>query len=84
MSGRADEALDPLRGALTMCANSDDKLQEAEVLYEMGLALSATGDAAGAGESWRAALQAFQRIGALTQMQWVRDAIAGLEPAKKA
>jgi tetratricopeptide (TPR) repeat protein len=78
MSGRADEALEPLRGALTMCSNADDKLLEAEVLYETGLALAATGDQGAARQTWGAALVAFEHIGALTQAQWVRSAIAGM------
>lgn len=67
-----------------MCSNADDKLLEAEVQYELGLALSASGDVTGARDTWSQSLQGFQRIGALTQAQWVRDAIAGLEPAKQA
>ena len=81
MMGRPKEALDPLRGALTMCSNADDKLLEAEVLYETGLALAAAGDQAEARDTWVAALEAFQRIGALTQAQWVRSALGGLESA---
>jgi tetratricopeptide (TPR) repeat protein len=78
MTGRAEEALDPLRGALTICENADDKLLEAELLYETGLAYDATGAHGDARENWKAALRAFQRIGALAQAQWVQDAIAGL------
>jgi tetratricopeptide (TPR) repeat protein len=81
MMGRPQEALDPLRGALTMCSNADDRLLEAEVLYETGLALAAAGDREAARETWAASLKEFRRIGALTQAQWVEDAIAGLESA---
>lgn len=68
MSGRAADATDTLRYALTLSAITEDALLGAETLYQFGLALDAFGDPKGAKNAWYSALEAFERIGA---RQWV-------------
>jgi tetratricopeptide (TPR) repeat protein len=68
MSGRAGEATDTLRYALTLSAITEDALLGAETLYQFGLALHDFGDQKGARSAWDGALEAFERIGA---RQWV-------------
>jgi tetratricopeptide (TPR) repeat protein len=76
LSGRAQESLDPLRGALAICANADDALLEAEVLVETGSALADTGDRGAARESLESALQVYKRIGATKQALRVEEIVA--------
>jgi len=68
LSGRAADATDTLRHALTLSAITEDALVGAEVLYQFGLALLAFGDGRGGIEALKAALEAFDRMGA---RQWV-------------
>jgi tetratricopeptide (TPR) repeat protein len=74
-AGRPDESLEPLRGACTICENADDALLEGEVHYETGLSHAVLGDAGAAHESWTNALKVFERIGATSQAQRVREAM---------
>lgn len=78
LSGRPDEALEPLRGALRICANADDALLEAELQFETGLACVECGDHPQAMESWTTALHGFERIGAHAHAEKVRDSISAL------
>ena len=73
LSGRSREALEPIRGALQICANASDALLEAELLHEAGVAHAECGDHAAAREMWTTALSAFERIGAQVQAQRVRS-----------
>jgi tetratricopeptide (TPR) repeat protein len=68
LSGRAADATDTLRYALTLSAISEDALLGAETLYQFGLALHDFGDPKGARNAWYSALDAFERIGA---RRWV-------------
>ena len=68
LCGRPIEAADTLRYALTLSAIAEDALLGAETLYQFGLALFTAGRRKEAHESWRAALDAFERIAA---RQWV-------------
>lgn len=68
LSGRAEDAADTLRHALTLSAVGEDALLGAEILYQFGLALDATGDEKHARSAWNSALDAFERIAA---RQWV-------------
>lgn len=68
LSNRPTEAVATLRHALTLSAVGEDALLGGEVLYQFGLALFASGDAAGARQILDAALETFERIAA---RQWV-------------
>ncbi len=67
LSGRAGEATDTLRHALTLSAITEDALVGAEVLYQFGLSLLAFGDAKRGADALNSALDAFERMGA---RQW--------------
>ncbi len=67
--GRASEATDTLRHALTLSAISEDALLGGELLYQFGLALRAFGDLRGAQDALASAQDAFERMGA---REWVR------------
>jgi tetratricopeptide (TPR) repeat protein len=75
LSGKSREALEPLRGALQICANAADALLEAELHYEAGMAHAECGDHLAAREMWTTALDAFEHIGARAQAQRVRSTI---------
>jgi tetratricopeptide (TPR) repeat protein len=76
LSGRPIEAADTLRYALTLSAVAEDALLGAETLYQFGLALFAAGRRNEARESWRAALDAFERIAARQWVQRVRHRLS--------
>ncbi|HTE44607.1 MAG TPA: tetratricopeptide repeat protein [Gemmatimonadaceae bacterium] len=66
--GRPADAVEILRRALTLSAAGEDALLGAEILYQLGMALDATGDIKGARDQWRSALEAFERMAA---RRWV-------------
>ncbi len=68
LSGRAADATNTLRHALTLSTAGEDALLGAEILYQFGLALDASGDETHARTAWNSALDAFERIAA---RQWV-------------
>ncbi|MEO5567464.1 MAG: tetratricopeptide repeat protein [Gemmatimonadaceae bacterium] len=74
LSGRPADALEPLRTAMALSAVAEDALLGGEIMFECGLALAGLGREAEARQSWSAALDAFDRIGA---QGWV-DRVNGL------
>ena len=76
LCGRPIEAADTLRYALTLSAIGEDALLGAETLYQFGLALFAAGQRNEARESWRAALDAFERIAARPWVARVRHRLS--------
>jgi tetratricopeptide (TPR) repeat protein len=76
MAGQAREALEQLRTAMTLSAVTEDALLGGEIMYECGLALGQLGDMKGARQSWAAALDAFERIGAVDWVERVRGTLA--------
>jgi tetratricopeptide (TPR) repeat protein len=74
--GRASDAADTLRYALTLAAVGEDALLGGEILYQFGLALYDSNDAAMALEVWNTALDAFERISAREWISRVRERIA--------
>ncbi len=76
LAGQASEALEPLRTAMTLSAVAEDALLGGEIMYECGLALADSGDLAAARQSWTAALDAFERIGAGDWIDRVRTVLA--------
>jgi hypothetical protein len=80
VAGRAAEALDPLRTAMALSAVSEDALLGGEIMYECGLALSDLGRETEASQSYMAALDAFERIGANGWVDRVRNSLE--EPRK--
>jgi Flp pilus assembly protein TadD len=64
IDGRPSEALEPLRTAMALSAVSEDALLGGEIMYECGLALADLGRLSEARQSFMAALDAFERIGA--------------------
>ncbi len=79
VSGRPVEALDPLRSAMALSAVSEDALLGGEVMYECGLALFDLGRNTEAEQSFMAALDAFERIGAQGWVDRVKTSIGGPE-----
>ena len=67
LMGRPSEGADTLRHALTLSAVGEDALLGAEIFYQFGMALHASGDVVMAKEVWKTALEAFERIAA---RQW--------------
>lgn len=67
LAGRPSDAVETLRNALTLSAVAEDALLGAEILYQFGLALHASGDLHMATDVWKTALEAFERIAA---RQW--------------
>ena len=67
--GRASQATDTLRHALTLSAITEDALLGGELLYQFALALRAFGDLRGAQDAFASAQDAFERMGA---RDWVR------------
>jgi tetratricopeptide (TPR) repeat protein len=76
LMGRSETAVETLRHALTLSTLGEDALLGAEVLYQFGLALHAAGDARMAGDVWRAALEAFQRIAAPDWIERTREVLS--------
>jgi tetratricopeptide (TPR) repeat protein len=74
-SGRAAEALDPLRTAMALSAVSEDALLGGEIMYECGLALADLNRHTEARQSFLAALDAFERIGANGWIERVRGSL---------
>jgi tetratricopeptide (TPR) repeat protein len=68
LAGRPAESVEILRHALAFSTEAEDALVNAEILYQYGLALHASGDAEAAETAWKGALEAFERVGA---RQWV-------------
>jgi len=77
MSGRPTDAVTTLNAALTSSAVGEDALLGAEILYQLGMALHACGQADGARDAWNAALEAFERIDA---RRWVSRMQQRLSP----
>jgi tetratricopeptide (TPR) repeat protein len=75
VSGRPADALDPLRTAMALSAVSEDALLGGEIMYECGLALSDLGQATESRQSYLAALDAFERIGANGWVNRVRASL---------
>jgi tetratricopeptide (TPR) repeat protein len=76
---RPDEALEPLRTAMALSAVAEDALLGGEIMYECGLALAALGRLSEARQSYLAALDAFERIGA---NGWIDRVNLSLEEVK--
>ena len=70
--GRPAEALEPLRTAMALSAISEDALLGGEIMYECGLALLDLRRGTEARQSFLAALDAFERIGAQGWVDKVR------------
>jgi tetratricopeptide (TPR) repeat protein len=70
--GRPAEALEPLRTAMALSAVSEDALLGGEIMYECGLALMDLNRTTEARQSFLAALDAFERIGAQGWVDKVR------------
>lgn len=83
LAGHPSDALDPLRTAMTLSAVAEDALLGGEVMYECGLALADTGDLLAARQSWTAALDAFERIGAGDWIARVRSLLADGGPRER-
>jgi tetratricopeptide (TPR) repeat protein len=77
VAGRSAEALDPLRTAMALSAVSEDALLGGEIMYECGLALADLGQVTEARQSFLAALDAFERIGAGGWVDRVRNSLDG-------
>jgi tetratricopeptide (TPR) repeat protein len=75
LGGKPNESLEQLRTAMTLSAVTEDALLGGEIMYESGLALAATGDLKAARQSWAAALDAFERIGAADWIERVRGTL---------
>jgi hypothetical protein len=73
--GRAADAVDTLRVAMTLSAVGEDALLGAEILYQFGMALDAAGDHSPR-DVWQAALEAFERIGARPWIDRVRERLS--------
>jgi tetratricopeptide (TPR) repeat protein len=73
LTGRAAEATDTLRHALTLSAITEDALVSAEVLYQFALALLALGDPNRGTDALNSALDAFNRMGARQWAKRVRE-----------
>ena len=67
LAGRPSEGADTLRHALTLSTAGEDALLGAEILYQLGMALHASGDLRMAHDVWKTALAAFEQIAA---RQW--------------
>jgi tetratricopeptide (TPR) repeat protein len=80
ISGRPADALESLHTATTLAAVAEDALLGGEILFECGLASAAAGDGVGAGQSWSAALDTFQRIGAMDWVERVRAQLSEDSP----
>jgi tetratricopeptide (TPR) repeat protein len=76
LMGRHDSAVETLRHALTLSTLGEDALLGAEVLYQFGQALHASGDVRMAGEVWDAALEAFRRISAEDWIERTQDVLS--------
>jgi hypothetical protein len=76
LSGHPTDALEPLRTAMALSAVTEDALLGGEVMHECGLALADAGDLPAARQSWMAALDAFERIGAADWIGRVRTLLA--------
>lgn len=72
LMGRYGSAVENLRHALTLSTLGEDALLGAEVLYQFGQALHASGDVRMATEVWEAALAAFRRIDA---QDWINRTV---------
>jgi hypothetical protein len=57
---------------MALAAVSEDALLGGEIMYESGLSLAACGDLPAARQAWGAALDAFERIGAMDWVERVR------------
>lgn len=79
LAGRAEEALDALRTAMALSAVAEDALLGGEIMYECGLCLAALDRQSEARQSYLAALDAFERIGAVGWVDRVRTAIGDPE-----
>jgi tetratricopeptide (TPR) repeat protein len=77
LSSRPFDAADTLRHALTLSAVGEDALLGAEILYQFGLALDASGDENHARTAWNSALDAFERIAARQWVERVRGCLTG-------
>ena len=76
LSGHPGDALEPLQAAMALSAAAEDALLGGEVMFECGLALADAGDLTAATQSWTAALDAFERIGAADWIDRVRSHLA--------
>lgn len=83
LAGHPRESLDPLRTAMALSAVSEDAVLGGEIMYECGMSLADTGEFPAAKQSWRAALDAFERIGALDWIDRVRGVLAETEPQQR-
>jgi tetratricopeptide (TPR) repeat protein len=79
VSGRPADALDPFRTAMALSAVSEDALLGGEIMYECGLALLDLDRTAEARQSFLAALDAFERIGASGWVDKVRTSLGDPE-----
>jgi tetratricopeptide (TPR) repeat protein len=75
LSGRAKDAIEPLRTAFALSEGAEDALLCGEILYECGLALCDVGDKPRARESWLRSLSTFERIGAAAWVERVHSAL---------
>lgn len=82
VSGKPGESLDPLRTAMALSAVSEDALLGGEIMYECGLALADLGLTVEARQSFMAALDAFERIGANGWIDRVRASLGDPERHK--
>jgi tetratricopeptide (TPR) repeat protein len=82
LGGKPEAALDPLRTAMALSAVSEDALLGGEIMYECGLVLQDLGRDREARQSFMAALDAFERIGANGWVDRVRTSLG--DPEKPA
>jgi tetratricopeptide (TPR) repeat protein len=78
LGGCGRDALEPLRGALTLSEQSEDVLLSGEILFETGLAHCEAGEVAAARECWERAQLAFMRTGATAMAERAKAAIEGV------
>ena len=80
--GRPSAAVETLRHSLTLSTLGEDALLGAEVLYQFGAALDASGDHKMAHDVWQTALDAFQRISAKDWIKRVQDVLTDGLPGR--
>ena len=78
LSSRPVDAVNTLQYALTLSAVTEDALLGAEVLYQFGMALWASGNGCMADQVWAAALDAFERLAARDWVARVRERLSGV------
>lgn len=71
--GRAQDAVEALTHALTVSAHAQDALLCGEINFECGMAHAQLGNASAARQSWAMALDTFERMGATTWADRVRN-----------